>query len=100
MSSAPDGELMAALAGYEAARAAFQPLTDRLTDHLIAGELPTDGEIRAEEQARTLVVTARRRVLAAFAARSPEGYSDEVRCDAASTEAASSRAYFDSATAR
>jgi hypothetical protein len=68
-----DSELKDALALYETARSEFESSTKAITQQLTDNRLPTDAEIRLEEEARAKVVTARRRVLLAFAIRKHNG---------------------------
>lgn len=56
---------------YEVARLAFRSLANCIAHRLAAGGLLTDTEILAEEEARTAILAARRRVLAAFAVQDP-----------------------------
>jgi hypothetical protein len=71
VATASDRELEDALVCYEVARLTFRSLVNSIAHRLAAGELLTDTEILAEQEARTAILAARGRVLAAFAVRDP-----------------------------
>jgi hypothetical protein len=67
-----DDDLQDALMCYEVARLTYRSLANAIAHRLAAGEPPTESEVLAEEESISAIVTARRRVLAAFARRDPE----------------------------
>jgi hypothetical protein len=60
-----DNELNDALVCYEVARLTFRSLANAIALRLAAGKSPSNDDILAEEEARSAILAARRRVLAA-----------------------------------
>jgi hypothetical protein len=67
VATAGDPEFKYALMCYTVARLAFRSIADSIALRLAAGQLPTDNEILAEQEARTAIGAALRRVSATFA---------------------------------
>jgi hypothetical protein len=67
VASTGDREFKYALKCYTVARLAFRSIADSIALRLAAGQLPTDNEILAEQEARTAIGAALRRVSATFA---------------------------------
>src|SRR5687767_10388635 len=67
VATARESEFKYALKCYTVARLAFRSIADSIARRLAAGKVPTDNEILAEQEARTAIGTALRRVSATFA---------------------------------